>query len=176
MQKGQRKQTDKTTLRSERRGVRKSLQKEKKKGLDGVSIVREGWLREKKYADGMTWLFCYQTTRQADGKRVENSKRVGLVADFPTETAAWMEAGRLGLHKYMDGSICNEPTFKQIAEHWRLHELRKEGIIGRKAEETADRDEHNLDRFILPRWGECLAGSIKPTEVESWFETLASTP
>lgn len=137
---------------------------------------QQGWLRKKKYADGMTWLFCYQMTRQADGKRVENSKRVGLVADFPAETAAWMEVGRLGLQKYMDGSIRNEPTFKQIAEHWRLHELRREGIIGRKAEETADRDEHNLDRFILPRWGEWLAGSIKPTEVESWFETLASTP
>src|SRR5207245_3360363 len=137
---------------------------------------QQGWLRKKKYADGMTWPFCYQTTRQADGKRVENSKRVGLVADFPTETAGWMEVGRLGLQKYMDGWTRTEPTFKQIAEHWRLHELRKEGIIGRKAEETADRDEHNLDRFILPRWGERLAGSIEPTEVESWFEILASTP
>lgn len=123
----------------------------------------------------MTWLFCYQTTRQADGKRVENSKRVGLVSNFPTETAARMEVGRLGLQKHVDGSIV-EPTFKQIAEHWRMHELRKDGIIGKKAEETADRDEHNLDTFILPRWGDRLAGTIKPTEVEGWFEVLASTP
>jgi hypothetical protein len=57
-----------------------------------------------------------------------------------------------------------------------MHELRKEGIIGRKADETAERDEHNLDKFILPRWGERLAGGIKPTEVEAWFEILASTP
>jgi hypothetical protein len=34
--------TNKTTLRSEWRGARKSVQKEKKKGLDGVSIVRDG--------------------------------------------------------------------------------------------------------------------------------------
>ena len=46
MQKGQRKQTNKTTLRSERRGVQKSLQKEKKKGLDRVSIVRDGRFRD----------------------------------------------------------------------------------------------------------------------------------
>jgi len=136
---------------------------------------QQGWLREKKYADGMTWLFCFQTTRQSDGKRVENSKRVGLVADFPTESVAWMEVGRLGLQKHLDGST-DEPTFKQIAEHWRMYELRKEGIIGRKAEETADRDEHNLDTFVLPRWGDRLAGDIKPTEVERWFESLASTP
>jgi integrase len=138
--------------------------------------TQQGWLRKKKYADGLTWLFCFQTTRQSDGKRVENSKRVGLVADFPTEKAAWMEIGKLGLEKYMDSSISAAPTFKRIAEHWRRHELRREGIIGRKADETADRDEHNLDRFILPRWGECPAGNIKPTQVESWFEILASTP
>lgn len=63
----------------------------------------------------MTWLFCFQTTRQSDGKRVENSKRVGLVADLPTEKAAWMEIGRLGLEKYMDSSISAAPTFKRIA-------------------------------------------------------------
>jgi len=55
-----------------------------------------------------------------------------------------------------------EPTFKQIAEHWRMHELRKEGIIGRKAHETAERDEHNLDKFQFFRAGKNgLAGSIK---------------
>ncbi|SRR5260370_28025988 len=108
-------------------------------------MEQQGWLRRKKYADGMTWLYCFQTTRQSDGKRL------GLVSDFPTQTAAWIEVGRLGLQKHLDGSPV-EPKFKQIAEHWRMHELRKEGIIGRKAEETADRDEHNLDTFILPRW------------------------
>jgi len=55
MQKGQRKQTNKTTLRSERRGVRESLQKEKKrkekkKGLDGASIVRDGRFTKSKVA------------------------------------------------------------------------------------------------------------------------------
>jgi len=45
----------------------------------------EGWLRIKKYADGDTVLFCFQTLRAADGKRVENSKVVGLLKDFPSE-------------------------------------------------------------------------------------------
>jgi len=140
-----------------------------------MAKLQQGWLRKKMYADGATWIFCYSVTRQADGKRVENSKRVGLVTDFPTERSAWMEVARLGLEKYLDGSM-TEPTFNDIAEHWRVNELRKEGIIGRKAEETADRDEHNLDAFIIPRWGDRLAGTIKPTEVEGWFEVLASSP
>jgi hypothetical protein len=75
---------------------------------------QQGWLRnKKKYAVGVTWLFCFQTARQSDDKRVENSKRVGLVADFPTESAASMEVGRLGLQSHLDCSTV-EPTFKQI--------------------------------------------------------------
>jgi len=137
---------------------------------------QQGWLRKKNYAGGLTWLFCYQVTRPLDGKRVENSKRIGLVSDFPLERAAWMEVARLGLEKCMDSAIGPDLSFRQLAEDWRLRELRKEGTIGKKADETADRDEHNLDCFILPRWGESEARNIKPTEVEGWFETLASTP
>ena len=141
-----------------------------------MAKVQRGWLRKKKYAAGMTWLFCYLVTRPTDGKRVENSKPIGLVEDFPNEQTAWREVGKLGLEKYLDNPIGPEPKFKDIAEHWRLWELRKDGIIGKKAYETADRDEHNLDRFVLPRWGDCLVKGIKPTEVETWFEVLATTP
>lgn len=57
-----------------------------------------------------------------------------------------------------------------------LRELRKEGEIGKKAPETVDRDEHNLDDYVLPRWGGYLAKSIKPADVEAWFTVLASMP
>jgi len=141
-----------------------------------MAKLQRGWLRKKKYAEGMTWLFCFQVTRASDGKRVENSKTVGLVADFPNEKAAWMEVGRLGLEKHLDNPIGSEPTVNAIAEHWRLHALRrKDGVIGKKADETADRDEHNLDEYVLPRWGDSVAVTVKPTEVEAWFEVLAST-
>src|SRR5439155_11318409 len=112
--------------------------------------------------------------RPSDGKWVENCKPVGLVVDFPDEKAAWVEVGKLGLEKHLDNPAGPEPTFKEIAEHWRLHELRKEGIIGKKAVETVNCSEHNLDKYVLPRWGGCLAGSIKPSEVEGWFEVLAT--
>ncbi len=141
-----------------------------------MAKLQRGWLRKKKYVDGMTWLFCFQVTRPTDGKRVENSKTVGLVANFPNEKAAWMEVGRLGLEKHLDNTIGPEPKVREIAEHWRLHEMRKEGIIGKKAGETADRDEHNLDTYVLPRWADQVATSIQPPEVENWFEGLASKP
>jgi hypothetical protein len=67
-----------------------------------MAKIQRGWLRKKEYADGLTWLFCFQVTRPSDGKRVENSKRVGLVADFPDEEVAWMEVGTLGLDKYLE--------------------------------------------------------------------------
>ena len=76
----------------------------------------------------------------------------------------------------MDNPVGPEPTFKEIAEHWRLRELRKEGIIGKKAVETVNCSEHNLDSYVLPRWGGCLAAHIKPSEVEGWFEVLATVP
>src|SRR6266704_3883974 len=147
-----------------------------KRGESAMAKIQRGWLRKKKYADGMTWLFCFQVTRPLDGKRVENCKPVGLVADFPNEKAAWVEVGRLGLEKHFDNVVGPEPAFREIAEHWRLRELRKEGMIGKKADETADRDEHNLDEHVLPRWGDLVARAIKPTAVEAWFEGLAATP
>ena len=124
----------------------------------------------------MTWLFCYLVTRPTDGRRVENSQRIGLVENFPNEQTAWREVGKLGLETFLNNPMGPDPKFKDIAEHWRLWELRKEGIIGKKAHETADRDEHNLDTYVLLRWGDRLAKSIRPDEVETWFEVLATTP
>ena len=61
-----------------------------------MAKVQRGWLRKKKYARGMTRRYCFEVTRPSDGERVENHKSLGLVADFPSEKAAWMEVGRLG--------------------------------------------------------------------------------
>src|SRR6266566_8554634 len=119
-----------------------------KRGQNAMAKNQRGWLRKKKYADGMTWLFCFQVTRPSDGRRVENCKPIGLVADFPDEKAAWVEVGRLGLEKHLDNPVGPEPTFKEIAEHRRLHELRKEGIIGKKAVETVNCSEHNSTTWI----------------------------
>jgi integrase len=136
----------------------------------------EGWLRKKKYSDGEMWLYCYFVTRVEDGKRVEHSKRVGLVEDFKTEIKAWVEVEKLGYKKLLDNAIPASPLFSELAAHWRKHDLKKGGVIGKRGDETVVVHESNLDGYILPRWGRVRALEIQPTEVETWFESLATTP
>ena len=42
-----------------------------------------GTLRKTKRKQGWAWVLRYQTTRESDGKRVENTRVIGLVKDFP---------------------------------------------------------------------------------------------
>ena len=137
----------------------------------------KGTVSKKQRANGLTWIYRYQTTRASDGKKVENTKVVGLVKDIgPSEAAAWREVGRLGLDNNIDRSNGSRLTFRQLAEHFRQHELRKKSGIGVKAEETVATDELLLDNRILPRWGDVRASDIKPLQVEAWFEALTSKP
>jgi len=52
--------------------------------------------------------------------------------------------------------------------------LRREPTGIRIRRKAIKRSEHNLDKYVLPRWGGCVAGRIKPSEVEGWFEVLAT--
>ena len=102
---------------------------------------------------------------------------IGLVKDIGSSAAAaWKEVGRLGLDNHLERQLGNKPTFRELAEHFRKHELKKESGVGVKAPETVGTHELLLDRWILPRWGEKITSEIKPLEIESWFETLTSTP
>jgi integrase len=137
--------------------------------------VAKGTVSKKQRANGLTWIYRFQTTRSTDGARVENTKVIGLVKEIgKSEKAAWEEVGRLGLDNNLDQSLGDTPTFRELAEHFRLHELRRDGIIGHKSEETVWRDEHNLDGYAIPRWGDEIAMDIKPLEIERWFEALAT--
>ncbi len=136
----------------------------------------EGWLRVRKYAEGDTVLFCYQTLRPSDGRRVENSKRVGLLKDFPSEKAQWKEVERLGYPKLLDKPIGATPTFGELAEHFRRNELEKKSGVGKRAVETVKATTQILDDWVLPRWWDKKALEIKSLDIEGWFELLTSTP
>jgi integrase len=137
----------------------------------------KGTVSKKHRASGMTWIYRFQNTRALDGKRVENTKVIGLVKDIgSSEAAAWREVGRLGLDTNIDQSHGHNPTFRELAEHFRQHALKKESGIGVKAEETVVIAELLLDKWVLPRWGDKKAAEIKPLEIEAWFEALTSQP
>lgn len=93
-----------------------------------------------------------------------------------SEMNAWLEVGRLGLNIIVDQSVVHEPTFRELAEHFRENELKKKSGIAVKAPETVIVAQLNLDSWVLPRWGEKKATEIKPLEIEAWFESLTSTP
>ncbi len=132
-----------------------------------------GWLSIKKGR----WVYRWITTRAIDQRRVEQSRVVGRIAEIGrSEKAAWAEVERLGFDKLIEAPIKGQVTFKDLADHFIAHELRRDGIIRRKAEETIDRDEHNINRWLVPSWGSRIASDIKPLEVERWYEALATTP
>jgi hypothetical protein len=137
----------------------------------------KGTVSTKQRAKGLTWLYRYQTTRASDGKKVENTKVIGLVKDIgASEAAAWKEVGRQGLDNNIGQADGCKVTFRQLAEHFRHHELRKKTGIRVKAEETVDVTELFLDNWVLPRWGDKKAADIKPLEIEGWFEAVTSEP
>ena len=136
-----------------------------------------GTICKKRRANGLTWIFRFQTTRAVDGKRVENTRVIGLVSDIgDSEKAAWKEVWRLGLDKEIDQANGAWSTFRDLADHFRHHELKKETGIGARAGETISTNEILLDKWILPRWGDCAIDSIRPLQIEAWFEALTSKP
>lgn len=56
---------------------------------------QRGWLKKEKRAQGETWVLFFRTTRQSNGKRVENKVPIGLVRHLPEASSAWAEVERL---------------------------------------------------------------------------------
>ena len=83
---------------------------------------------------------------------------------------------RLGYSHLLNKPIGATPTFRELAEHWRLQELKKVRGVGKKADETVEVSELNLDNWVLPQWGDRKALEIKSLELEDWFDSLGSEP
>jgi hypothetical protein len=120
----------------------------------------KGWLRKRKRADGMSWLWCYQKLRASDGKMVDNSILFGLVSDIGDDaSAAWMRVGLLKLvERYISNPVNGQPTFGWLTNHYINHGLPFNKRNGnRKAKGTVYCYQHALDEFILPRWQDEVA-------------------
>lgn len=135
----------------------------------------KGWLRKRKRAGGMIWLWCYQKLRPSDGKMVENTITLGLVSEIGDgESAAWMKAGSLKLvEKYISNPGNAQPTFGWLANHYIKHGLLFNKRNGhRKSKGTIYCYRHALDEFILPRWQDDVAARIKPLAIRDWLYNL----
>lgn len=135
----------------------------------------KGWLRKRKRADGMTWLWCYQRLRPSDGEMVENSIPLGLVSEVgEDESAAWIRVGTLKLvDKYISNPVNGQPTFGWLANHYINDGLPFNKRNGhRKSKGTIYCYRHALSDFILPRWQGDVAAKVKPLSIRDWLYDL----
>jgi len=83
---------------------------------------QRGWLKKEKRAQGETWVLFFRTTRQSDGKRVENKVPIGLVRHLPEASSAWAEVERL--HVPINRvDLRRGLIFGDLAQHYAEHEL-----------------------------------------------------
>lgn len=131
-----------------------------------MARFQRGCLRVESRRNGDTWVLRYFATRKADGRRVEHTFAVGLVCDFPAESAAWAEVERLHLH-------INEPDFKgrvrfaDLAQHFITHELGEQTeAVDPKSHTTIAGYKRILKNRCIDRWGKRVALSLEPLEIE----------
>ncbi len=139
-------------------------------------MIREhrGSLKEDERLDGAVWTLRFKTTRESDHKRVERTRVIGRVQDFPTKEQAFAEAERLRLYTIEPGSKRGTLTFAILAEFY-LQELKKvpESKKRRpKAASTIEDRERIIRKRLLPRFGERDALRIKPSEIKAWLESV----
>ena len=133
---------------------------------------QQGWLKKEKRSQGEAWVLFFRTVRKSDGKRVENKIPIGLVKDFPDKSCAWAEVERQHLHiNQVDFREC--VTFADLVHHYAEHELvEPTESIHPKAHTTIRAYERVLRNRLLPRWGNRVALSVEPLEVEQWLKSM----
>src|ERR1039458_6932918 len=83
-------------------------------------MIREhrGSLKVEERLEGAVWVLRFKTTRDCDHKRVERTRVIGRVEDFPTEAQAFAEAERRRLYAIEPGSKHGIITFAILADFY----------------------------------------------------------
>lgn len=131
---------------------------------------QNGWLKVEKRKSGKVWVFCFRKNRASDGKRVEQSRVVGSLTDFPNEFSAWKQVEHLKLQIRAIGSNL---TFEKMAEHYISNELQMRSPSKQKADSTVEDRTRIIRKRLVPRFKEDHPTLIQPLEIEQWLDTLA---
>ncbi len=139
-----------------------------------MARFQRGSLRVESRKNGATWVLRYFTTRQMDGRRVEHTLAVGLVHDFPSESAAWGEVACQHLNQQINQpGFQGRVTFADLAHHYMQNELSEQAdTVDPKARTTIYIYRHILNDYLVPRWGKRTALGIEPLEIEKWLQAL----
>jgi integrase len=115
----------------------------------------------------MALVSCHSGSHDAVGpecwlKRVETTRTIGLVSKFPREADVWAEVERVR----QAGSL-GRLTVKALADLYRETEL------PHKADSTRYLHNHELDDYILPRWGRTNVDEVRVLDLKKWFMAIA---
>ena len=133
---------------------------------------QRGWLRIENRSYGKIWVLFFRMFRKSDGKRVQRKFPIGLLKDLPTKSAAWEAVERQHLLPSQMGSR-GAITFADLAWHYVQNELcESHESIASKAHTTIGNYRGVLRNRVLPYWGNRVALSIEPLEVENWLRDL----
>jgi len=108
----------------------------------------------------------------AEGRRVEHTLPVGLVAKFAKESDAWREVDRLGLGmRINDAPAPGRVLFSFLAEHYLKADF-GEDAVRPKSVNTTQHVECVVRQYLIPRFGDEIADYIKPLDIQRWLKSL----
>ncbi len=139
-----------------------------------MARFQRGSLRVEPRKNGPTWVLRYFVTRPSDSRRVEHKLVVGLVRDFPGESAAWAEVEKQHLQTQINRSdFRGRVTFADLAQHYMRHELGEQTeAVDPKSHTTIAGYKRILKNRCLDRWGKRAALGIEPLEIEQWLKAI----
>jgi integrase len=133
---------------------------------------QRGSLKKVSRREGASWVLRYRVASD-EGRRVENTLPVGLVCDFPKAQDAWREVDRLGLSARInsDAPCPGRTRFDSLAEHYLKADF-GEDAVRPKSENTIAITGHLVRDYLIARWGDEIAGDIKPLDIQRWLKSL----
>jgi integrase len=127
--------------------------------------------REPRRGGPDVWSFRWRE-RDGNGKSVLRRTTFGSIEEYHTETEACRAIAGL-IRQITSGDPRTQTSFMTMAElanHFELRELPPDNP--RRSHSTKRGYHGNLQKWIVPRWGNYRLPDVKSVEVESWLSTL----
>ena len=119
---------------------------------------QQGSLRPVQRKEGRVWYFRYRIEKH--GERVENTKRIGLVSELKTESAAWKKVDEMGLRAEINKDCAEAMTFGVMALRYLDKEPHDDAVV------------YYVKKVMIPVWGNTMADDIKRRDVRDWLKAL----
>jgi len=133
-------------------------------------MAQRGWItKQDRKKQGPVWVYHWYVTKPETGRKAEQTCVLGPVRDFPRERDAWLEVDRRHLKPQSGQSAIRSGclTFSDLAASYMQNGMKRLAVT------TQYTVKHNLDDYLLPRWGKTGALDIQPLEIEGWLGSLS---